>query len=409
MIYKREGSPYYMAKWRHKGRVIFRNTKERTIRAARLREIELRSEFNREQADRRAAMVRFGCDETLLARCAECEKFFRTDRAVLARDNKKLCGDLCRTAWDRRMSPIPRLHDFLTSEFLPFVRARHATKKKTVAYYDYGARSLAESDLATLRLDAISSQHAAAYASKHGQVTASTVNCGLRTLRHALNLAVEWGRLTSAAKIPLMKGERQRDRVISDEEFAAYIEACEQPWRDVALLIRGEGMCPGECYKLRWEHVLLDDGRDDGHHGFIQIAEGKTKARCRLLPMVVEVYDALRSRWTSPGRPASGWVFPAESRSGHFEQGSAKNYHARAMRTLQAASDTFKRFEPYCLRHTALTRLAEAGCDAFTLAKIAGHSSITMTGRYCHPQAEAIERAFRKLIARELPPAGPSS
>src|SRR6516162_6093858 len=105
MIYKREGSPYYMAKWRHKGRVIFRNTKERTIRAARLREIELRSEFNREQADRRAAMVRFGCDETLLARCAECKKFFRTDRAVLARDNKKLCGDLCRTAWDRRMSP----------------------------------------------------------------------------------------------------------------------------------------------------------------------------------------------------------------------------------------------------------------------------------------------------------------
>jgi hypothetical protein len=46
---------------------------------------------------------------------------------------------------------------------------------------------------------------------------------------------------------------------------------------------------------------------------------------------------------------------------------------------------------------------------AFTLAKIAGHSSITMTGRYCHPQAEAIERAFPKLTARELPPVGPSS
>jgi site-specific recombinase XerD len=60
-----------------------------------------------------------------------------------------------------------------------------------------------------------------------------------------------------------------------------------------------------------------------------------------------------------------------------------------------------KPFEPYCLRHSALTRLAESGCDAFTLAKIAGHSSITITQRYCHPQADAIERAFQKMAAQQ--------
>src|ERR1039457_588162 len=57
----------------------------------------------------------------------------------------------------------------------------------------------------------------------------------------------------------------------------------------------------------------------------------------------------------------------------------------------------WKGFEPYCLRRSALTRLSENGCDAFTLARIAGHSSITITQRYCHPQADAIERAFKKL------------
>lgn len=46
------------------------------------------------------------------------------------------------------------------------------------------------------------------------------------------------------------------------------------------------------------------------------------------------------------------------------------------------------------LRHTALTQLAQAGVDVFTLARIAGHSSITITQRYVHPQADAIERAF---------------
>jgi len=57
----------------------------------------------------------------------------------------------------------------------------------------------------------------------------------------------------------------------------------------------------------------------------------------------------------------------------------------------------FKPFQPYVLRHTALTQLADAGCDAFTLARIAGHSSITITERYIHPQADAIERAFAPL------------
>lgn len=49
------------------------------------------------------------------------------------------------------------------------------------------------------------------------------------------------------------------------------------------------------------------------------------------------------------------------------------------------------------LRHTALTQLAQAGADVFTLARIAGHSSITITQRYVHPQADAIERAFAQL------------
>jgi integrase len=70
------------------------------------------------------------------------------------------------------------------------------------------------------------------------------------------------------------------------------------------------------------------------------------------------------------------------------------DYLARHTEAIKAG---VKPFEPYCLRHTALTRLAESGCDAFTLARIAGHSSITITQRYCHPQADAIERAFAAL------------
>jgi integrase len=62
-------------------------------------------------------------------------------------------------------------------------------------------------------------------------------------------------------------------------------------------------------------------------------------------------------------------------------------------------------FVPYVLRHTALTRLGEkAGGNVFALASIAGHSSITVTQRYVHPQADTINRIFtsKLLVGRKL-------
>ena len=44
-----------------------------------------------------------------------------------------------------------------------------------------------------------------------------------------------------------------------------------------------------------------------------------------------------------------------------------------------------------------LTRLGESGVEAFTIMRIAGHSSIVVSQRYIHPIPEAAERAFERL------------
>ena len=49
------------------------------------------------------------------------------------------------------------------------------------------------------------------------------------------------------------------------------------------------------------------------------------------------------------------------------------------------------------LRHTMLTRLGEAGSEAFTIMRIAGRSSVAVSQRYVHPTPEAVERAFQRL------------
>jgi len=54
-------------------------------------------------------------------------------------------------------------------------------------------------------------------------------------------------------------------------------------------------------------------------------------------------------------------------------------------------------FVMHSLRHTMLTRLGESGVDAFTIVRIAGHSSIVVSHRYIDPTPEAVERAFERL------------
>ena len=90
-------------------------------------------------------------------------------------------------------------------------------------------------------MDEITSEHAQQFAAEFGALSPSGINRGLRTLRRALNLAYEWAQIDKPVKIELAKNENQRDRVLTDEELTAYLEACAQPWRDAATMIARKG------------------------------------------------------------------------------------------------------------------------------------------------------------------------
>jgi integrase len=91
-------------------------------------------------------------------------------------------------------------------------------------------------------------------------------------------------------------------------------------------------------------------------------------------------------------RNKEGWVFPSETRSGHIEDSTLRRLHAHALEDSGVTPFVF-----YSLRHTALTRLGEAGADPFSIQKIAGHHSIVISQRYVHPSPERIEGAFTLL------------
>jgi hypothetical protein len=52
-------------------------------------------------------------------------------------------------------------------------------------------------------------------------------------------------------------------------------------------------------------------------------------------------------------------------------------------------------------------RLGESGADAFTIMKLMGHSTVTVSQRYVHPSPEAIELAYARFTYLNAPKPSP--
>jgi integrase len=301
----------------------------------------------------------------------------------------------------REKRSVPTLTEFVRKQFLPWAEATFAGKHKTWLWYRNGVRCLLGCPaLADSKLDDISGERIAAYVARR-QATGmeiSSVNRELQALRRMFHLAVEWGVVATTAKVKLLQGERRRERVVTRREEAKYLAAACEPLASVATVLVDSGMRPEECFRLCWEAINWINGR----HGSMLVTHGKTAAARRMLPMTPRVLAVLRSLWEATGKPEEGWVWVAPTRSGHMEPSSLRKQHANAFKTLadQARKDNEKPIRPfvfYDLRHTFLTRLGESDCNVWTLARIAGHSSIAMSARYVHPSEDAVVNAMTQL------------
>jgi hypothetical protein len=101
-----------------------------------------------------------------------------------------------------------------------------AKKRPSWLWYRSGLRPLlAYKPISRLRLDEITTEKISDYAASReaAELQPGTINRELRVLRRCLRLAIEWAALDRAPKVQMLRGERRRERVVSEQELSPYL------------------------------------------------------------------------------------------------------------------------------------------------------------------------------------------
>jgi integrase len=203
-----------------------------------------------------------------------------------------------------------------------------------------------------------------------------TVNGELATLRQVLKAAKLWGRFASEYR-PVRNVKPPVGQALTDDEAARLFAVARSnpqwlPAYVAATLAFYCGLRACEIRGLRWKHV-------DWEHQRLQIRRSKTPAGWRDPALNVACLNALRL--LPKGGPEDS-IMPFRSWRGGWD-------------ALRKAAGIKVRFHDG--RHTALTRLAEAGQPDWVIQAQLGHVSPAMMRVYSHIRRRALEDAAAAL------------
>lgn len=198
-------------------------------------------------------------------------------------------------------------------------------------------------------------------------------------------------------RVKMLEERKDVGRALSTEEEIAVLDGLRvsespilEPFVKIALLT---GMRSGEIRTLMWEQIDL-------FKKSLRVGRAKTRAGTgREIPLNDDLLSVLllHREWfvSQFGEPETGWyVFPfgasgAEDPSRHI--GNVKT----AWNSLRRRTGVNCRFHD--LRHTAATKMAEAGTPESTMLALLGHMSRSMIERYSHVRMQAKRQAVGAL------------
>jgi len=231
-----------------------------------------------------------------------------------------------------------------------------------------------------------------------------TAQYTLAIVRQVFNAARRAGAFTGESPIEKVKMPsavgNARLRFLTPDEAGRLLDALaagrSRDTHDVSLLSLYTGLRSSECFKLRWADVDLE-GR------VLHVMDTKNK-HPRSVPMPNNVVAMLTARRPNPCDLGS-LVFP--NANGDVTA-FVSNAFRRAVEHLglnDGITDSRQKVVFHSLRHTCASWMVQRGVPLFTVGKILGHKTLTMTERYSHLAPDTLRAAIDTLESAATPPA----
>lgn len=214
-----------------------------------------------------------------------------------------------------------------------------------------------------------------------------SANRELAFLKLVFKKAVQWGEIQAnpTAAVPMTKEPETKIRVLTDEEARRLIAAASGRIKPLLEVLLSTGLRKSEALCAQWERpgwelnpkaTIVSLEKRVIHIPGVIAKNHKT----REVPMSSRLADLFR---TLKAASKNGAVFGLRS--------FAKSYRSAAVKA------GLKGLTIHALRHTAASRMLEAGVDVMSVSQLLGHSDLKITMRYLHPRAEQKRAAIEKL------------
>lgn len=165
------------------------------------------------------------------------------------------------------------------------------------------------------------------------------------------------------------------------------------------------GLRPGDLLSLTWTELNI-------HFSRLVKKPNKTKHKARRagreqievdIPLNKVIAEVMRGWWDQSGQPENGLVFPSPVTGRQFDTKAYQKPWKRVKKLGGLSPD----LDFYSLRHNFISALVTQGIPMFSVAKLAGHKSVSMIeqhyGHLCPKQAaEAVDVLARHALGADL-------
>jgi integrase len=225
--------------------------------------------------------------------------------------------------------------------------------------------------------------------------TPRTATYILAVVRQVFNYAVNYGLYSGdnpVSKIKKPTSDNRRIRFLTKKEantLLEHLKGVSGQLHDMALLSLYCGLRAGEIFSLTWNDV-------DFEHGILSIKDTKSGLN-RSAIMTPDIKTILERNKQNAN--SNGLVFI--STVGTRIDAISKSF-SRAVEALgfnNGIDDHRQKVVFHTLRHTYASWLVMSGVDLYTVQKLMGHSTISMTERYSHLAPDHLKKAVKMLVA----------